>query len=178
VLHDNWSVAGTWAYIDSKVTKFVDDFDGDGSLSPRPDELIPLVMFAPENEWTLSLNYDQEFSNFRLAGTMMYHWIDEMYGNDKSTAEVYDEISTYGLTYQDAAAYTKAHTSDAYGTVNINLTASTLDDLYSISLWGRNILDERAAANGIGFIAGNSYQYATVTHTEPLTWGVTLKANF
>lgn len=174
LLHENWSVAGTYSYIDVEVTE-MEDPNG----NPLPSESFPLPQFVPENEWSLSLNYDQEFDAFRVAGTAMYHWIDEMYGNDKSAFEIVNETVGAGdFTPAEAAGFVDSHLSDAYGTLNLNVTVSTLDELYSATLWGKNVLDERAKQSTIAFVAGSNYQYSTATYTEPMTWGVTLKASF
>jgi outer membrane receptor protein involved in Fe transport len=153
-------------------------FDSTGAEYNLANKYLPIPQFIPENEFTLSLAYDQDFDNFTLAGTVTYHWIDEMVGNDKSVATVADEIAAYGLSYADAQAFVKSHSSEAHGTVNFNLTASDFEDRYSATLWVKNVLDERAAQSGLGFIAGSNYQYANQTWTEPRTMGVTLKANF
>ena len=178
LLSENWSLSGSWSYIDLSIAEFVDDYDGDGVFTARPDFLLPIAQFVPENEFSLSLAYDQDFDKFSLAGSFTYHWIDEMPGNDKSVEVVSDEIAPYGLTMEDAQEFVDGHTSDAYGRANLSLTASDLDDRYSATFWVRNVFDERAAQSGIGFVAGANYQYSTLTWTEPRTMGVTLKVNF
>src|SRR5690606_5349328 len=78
------------------------------------------------------------------------------------------------LSEAQAKSYVDAVTSDSYGLFNLNLTASPLDDRYSVSLWVKNLLDERKIASTIGFISSNTYQYVRGTYTEPRTWGATV----
>src|SRR5690606_11361980 len=175
LFHENWSIAATYAYIDSEFTEL------ESGGMKVPDEELPITQFVPENQWSLSLNYDQEFSALRLSGTATYYWIDEMLGNDESAASIVAESANLGvaaLTPAMAESFIDASTTDAYGLLNLNLTASTLDDKYSASLWVKNALDERKVQSTIGFISGQVYQYVRGTYTEPRMWGVTLNASF
>ena len=175
LLHENWSIAATYAYIDSEFTEL------ESGGMKVPDEELPITQFVPENQWSLSLNYDQEFSALRLSGTATYYWVDEMLGNDESAASIVAESANLGvaaLTPAMAESFIDASTTDAYGLLNLNLTASTLDDKYSASLWVKNALDERKVQSTIGFISGQVYQYVRGTYTEPRMWGVTLNASF
>jgi iron complex outermembrane receptor protein len=170
LIDENWSIGGSYSYIDAEITK------QDQGGVPVASDYRTVLMFIPENQWTLAANYDREFSTFRLAGTASYSWIDEMFGNDKSAATA--QIDSGNLSYEQAKGYVDASTTDAYGLLNINLTASPLDDRYSISLWCKNALDERKIASTIGFIAGTTYQYVRGVYTEPRTWGATVTFNF
>jgi hypothetical protein len=149
---------------------------------------MPLPQFIPENQFTLALNYDQEFDNFKLAGTLTYSWVDEILGDQKSVATILNDSRIYGganppegtptLTEAEARGYLDAVTSDAHGLFNLNLTVSPLDDQYSVTFWMKNVLDDRKIASNIGFISGQTYQYARGVYTEPRMWGVTATYNF
>ena len=82
------------------------------------------------------------------------------------------------MTLEEAKEWQKGHTTDAFGTLNLSVTLATLDDRYSATFWGKNVLDERKKQNSIGFIADGFYEYANITWSEPMTWGVTVRANF
>jgi outer membrane receptor protein involved in Fe transport len=171
LLADNWSIAGSYAYIDSEVTE-----KKEGGVSVPSNEL-PLPRYIPENQWSLVLNYDQEFSAFKLTGTATYTWIDEILGNDKSVTSLYQD-SGGNLTMEQARSAVDAYASDAYGLLSLNLMVSPLDDRYSVSLWCKNVLDERKISSTNSQITGSTYQYVSGRYTEPRMWGVTLTANF
>jgi iron complex outermembrane receptor protein len=183
LISENWSISGSYAYIDSEVTE-------QSLLSGQkvPKSQLPLAQFIPENQVTLSLNYDQEFESFKLAGTLTYFWIDEVHGDQKSVDKVVQDSrtgfsvanpnGTPTLTREQAKSYVDAVTTDAYGLFNLNLTASPLDDKYSVSLWVKNLLDERKIASTIGFVSANTYQYVRGTYTEPRMFGATVTVNF
>jgi iron complex outermembrane receptor protein len=174
-LNDYWNLSGSYAYIDSQVTE---QRRQDGSKIPSSE--LPIEQFIPENQWSLALNYDQEFSAYKLSGTVSYSWIDEIFGNDKSVQTIVDETARTSnpLTVAQARSFVDAATSDAFGLLNLSLTASPVDDLYSVTLWCRNALDERQVRSTIGFISGATYQYVRADYTEPRTWGVTVSAKF
>jgi iron complex outermembrane receptor protein len=175
LISDNWSISGSYAYIDSQVKE-----QRDQSGDKIPSAELPIEQFVPENQWSLTLNYDQEFSAFKLAGTVSYAWIDEIYGNDKSVQTIVNESASTSspLTPEQAKSFIDASTSDAFGLLNLNLTVSPLDDRYSVTLWVKNALDERKVQSTIGFISGATYQYVRAIYTEPRMWGVTVNANF
>ncbi len=175
LLSENWSLSGSYGYVDAEITSLVSFNPASGRVEALPSNRLPNVIRIPENEWTLSLNYDQEFDSLRVSGTAMYHWVDEMV----FVAETPAEIAAGGIVnFQDASEWESASTSDDYGLLNMSITFSTLDEKYNATLWGKNVLDERKAQSSIGFISGRAYQYATSTYTEPATYGVTLKVNF
>jgi iron complex outermembrane receptor protein len=185
LLHDNWSIAASYAYIDAKITEIEDPATGE-KVDKR---FIPDQFMVPKHEYTFSLNYDQEFGNFKLSGTAMWHWVDEMSFATSSPDQFHKELELdpaadniastvplgYSLDYYRAMA--KSVSTDAHGMLNLNLTVSPLDERFSITLWGKNVLDERAKNFAITNF-GTAYQYVSATYTEPRTYGVTVKANF
>lgn len=180
LLNENWNLSGSYAFIDAEVTSLIAYNPVSGMDEEVDANRRPQTQFIPENEWTLSVNYDQEFDAFNLQGTATYHWIDEMYGSPESAEEIVavSSASATPFTLAQAQEWVDAGTSDAHGTLNLNLTISTLDDKYSASLWSKNVLDERAQQSSINFILAPFYSYATATYTQPRTFGVTLKAKF
>ena len=177
LINDNFSLSGSYSYIDAEVTEFES-----GGVAVSEEEL-PTNQFIPENQWSLALNYDQEFSVYKVSATASYSWIDEMLGNDESASSIYAETQGLArvaarLTQEQAEGFVEAGTSDAYGLLNLNATISPLDDRYSLTLWVKNALDERKVQSTIGFISGDAYQYVRGTVTEPRTWGVTATMNF
>lgn len=170
-----WSIAATYAYIDAEIKsqEAVDPVTLE--FGDVPDNLLPNVTYVPEHEWTLSLNYDRDFANMNVRGTAMYHWVDERIHNTESADFIAYSTS---FTQAQAEAWQDASTTDAFGTLNLNVILTTLDERYSVSLWGKNVLDERAQQSSVAFILDPFYSYSTATYNEPRTWGVTLKANF
>jgi iron complex outermembrane receptor protein len=177
LINDNFSLSGSYAYIDAEFTELV------SAGVPVPDSELPVTQFIPENQWSLALNYDQEFETFKVAATAAYTWIDEMRGNDASPENIYQESQRLArvaarLTREQAKGFVDAATTDAYGLLNLSATVSPLDDRYSLTLWVKNALDERKVQSTIGFVSGDAYQYVRGTVTEPRTWGVTGTINF
>jgi outer membrane receptor protein involved in Fe transport len=176
LISENWSISGTYAYIDSEITELVEN--GAKVSSDR----LPIPNFIPENEASLSLNYDQEFSSFKVAATAMYRWVDWMYGNDESAQNGVDETAGLPdgleLSLEQAKEWVESHKTDPHGILNLNVTLSPLDDQYNVTFWVKNALDERKTNSSIAFISGNAYQYSTHGYTEPRMWGVTVQANF
>src|SRR5690606_29354520 len=78
LLSENWSLSGSYGYVDAEITSLVSFNPASGRVEALPSNRLPNVIRIPENEWTLSLNYDQEFDSLRVSGTAMYHWVDEM----------------------------------------------------------------------------------------------------
>jgi iron complex outermembrane receptor protein len=177
LINDNFSLSGSYAYIDAEVTEF------ESGGVRVPDSELPVNQFIPENQWSLALNYDQEFETFKVAATASYTWIDEMLGNNESAESIYQETQGLArvaarLTREQAESFVDAATTDAYGLLNLSATVSPLDDRYSLTLWVKNALDERKVQSTIGFVSGDAYQYVRGTVTEPRTWGVTGTINF
>lgn len=177
LFNDNWSLSGSYAYIDAQFTSLI-AFDSTlGKDAEVSANRLPNILYVPENEWTLSLNYDKDYASFNLRATATYHWIDEMYGNTESPAEI-EHASGGAISEAQAKDWEDATTTDAYGTLNLNAIFTTLDDKYSVSLWGKNVLDERAVQSSVAFILNPYYAYGNVSYTQPRTWGVTVKASF
>ncbi|MET0378715.1 MAG: TonB-dependent receptor [Spongiibacteraceae bacterium] len=185
LLTENLSISGSYAYIDAQIKSIEDQATGDDVSSDR----IPDQFMVPENEYTLSLNYDQDFSNFKLAGTATYHWVEAMSFATTSPAQFFYELETlpatdviastaplgYSLEYYESMV--NAVRTDSYGTLNLNVTASPLDERFSVTLWCKNVLDERAKNFAITNF-GTAYQYVSATIIEPRTYGFTVKAHF
>lgn len=179
ILSDNWSLSGSYAFVDTEITEMA-GADCTDPLLPVvesvPDACIPAVSLVPENEWTLALNYDREFSQFRLAGTAVYHWIDTIEYATRSATDY--QIALPALSVAQVQGAIDAARSDAYGTLNFNTTLSTLDDKYHLTLWCKNVLDERAVQSTVINIPGGAYQYVAATVNEPRTYGMSVKVNF
>jgi iron complex outermembrane receptor protein len=185
LLTDNLSVTGSYAYIDSKIKSIKDQATGGNVSSDR----IPEQFMVPKNEYTLGLNYDQDFSNFKLAGTATYHWVEAMSFATTSPGQFFYELETLPANDGNASTaplgnsleYYKGMVNsvrtDSYGTLNLNLTASPLDERFSVTLWCKNVLDERAKNFAITNY-GTAYQYVSATFVEPRTYGFTAKARF
>lgn len=189
ILSEDWAVSANYAYIDSKITELSNYNPLTGQIEKVSAEFIPEQFNVPENEWTLSLNYDHEFELFKVGATATYHWIEGYSMATTAPAELYreleegplvDGIATTNPLGYDLGYYedmTKAVRTDDYGILNLNITVSPLDDRYSVSLWSKNLLDERARNFSITNF-GTAYQYVSSMYTEPRTWGVTFKATF
>jgi iron complex outermembrane receptor protein len=165
-LIESITLNAAYAYTDAKYNEFK---DGNGNkVTPTPR-----LWYIPENEYSLSLNYHDEFAFGNLTFNALYHWIDEM---DSSDVSRYPAVPA-AMDAAKTKEYIKATTTDAYGTLNLRLTYTTPNEMFNVSLWGNNVLDERAKISTLGLIA-SSYNYVSAMYNDPMTWGVTIGAKF
>ncbi len=108
--------------------------------------------FAPEVSATLSGSYTKPLDN---GGTLI------LGGHAKYRSEFH--LDAEGLTARSQDGYTILDAKAAYRLPGEKLT---------LSLFGRNLLDEDYAVSGYGFIGYNTFRSA------PRTWGVEARLNF
>ncbi|MGE0384178.1 MAG: TonB-dependent receptor [Gammaproteobacteria bacterium] len=189
-LTDRWSAQGSFSWVDTQINS-LESFNYElGVVAPVPDARLPDIVRVPDMQWTLALNYNDELNLFqtplKLAATATYTWIDEFRSDSQNAAEiVYQSQSRPALlvfggdfNLAQAQSWVDNDYTDAFGLMNLNFTFSTLDDRYSLTLWSRNLFDERAKQSTLSFINGLVYQYGTANYTEPRTFGATLKYRF
>jgi len=185
LVHDNWSVSASYAYIDAQIKEIIDQETGENVSADR----IPEQFMVPKNEYTIGVNYDQDFGGYTVSGSATYHWVEDMSFSTSSPGQYYYELETrpandgiagtvpLGYTQEYYEDLVKSVRTDAYGLLNLSISVSPQDERFSVTLWGKNVLDERARNFAITNF-GSAYQYVSSTYTEPRTYGVTVKAKF
>ena len=142
-----WDLMGTYGYLKSEYAAYLADITGDGVVTDNSG-LVPRN--TPENTFGITTSYTTQVGNGELKGRVSYRFRDEMESNSSN---------------------------DALGTLdsieNVNATVTYSFDNYSVTLWGRNLTDEREQRwSTIGGLTTRGWW------NEPQTLGVTFKASF
>jgi len=147
LINENWDVLMTYGYLDSEYDDYFADLTGDGIVTDNSD-LVPRN--TPENTFGLTTAYTTQVGDGELQARVSYRWRDSMEA----------ESSNNPLGSLDSI-------------VNVNATLSYEIDKYRVSLWGRNLTDEREERwSTIGGLTSRGWW------NEPSTWGVTFSASF
>ncbi len=142
-----WDLLVTYGYLDSEYDDYIADLTGDGIVTDNSD-LVPRN--TPENTFGLTTSYTMQIGNGDLKGRVSYRFRDDMETNSSN-----DPLG---------------HLDSIY---NVNANISYSIENYSISVWGRNITDEREQRWAtIGGLTSRGWW------NEPSTYGVTLSASF
>ena len=142
-----WDLLVTYGFLDSEYDDYIADLTGDGIVTDNSD-LVPRN--TPENTFGLTTSYTMQIGNGDLKGRVSYRFRDDMETNSSN-----DPLG---------------HLDSIY---NVNANISYSIENYSISVWGRNITDEREQRWAtIGGLTSRGWW------NEPSTYGVTLSASF
>ena len=142
-----WDLLVTYGHLDSEYDDYIADLTGDGIVTDNSD-LVPRN--TPENTFGLTTSYTMQIGNGDLKGRVSYRFRDDMETNSSN-----DPLG---------------HLDSIY---NVNANISYSIENYSISIWGRNITDEREQRWAtIGGLTSRGWW------NEPSTYGVTLSASF
>ena len=142
-----WDVLATYGFLESEYDGYLADLNGDGVITDNSD-LKPRN--TPENTFGLTTSYTTQVGSGELTARVSYRFRDEME----------TESSNNPLGQLDSIH-------------NVNATISYEINNYRISVWGRNITDEREQRwSTIGGLTSRGWW------NEPDTYGVTLSASF
>jgi len=142
-----WDVMATYGYLKSEYDNYLADLTGDGIITDNSD-LVPRN--TPENTFGLTTSYTAQIGSGYLKARVSYRFRDSL--------ETESQNNPLG-------SLDSIHNVNA----NINYTINN----YSVSVWGRNITDEREERwSTIGGLTSRGWW------NEPATYGVTLSASF
>ena len=142
-----WDLMVTYGYLEAEYKDYLADLNGDGIITDNSG-LIPRN--TPENTFGVTTSYTTQIGNGELKGRVSYRFRDEM-NTDSSNNPLGDLDSIE----------------------NVNATISYSVENYSITLWGRNLTDEREQRWAtIGGLTSRGWW------NEPQTLGVTFAASF
>ena len=146
-LTEAWDVMATYGYLKSEYDDYIADLSGDGVITDNSD-LVPRN--TPENTFGLTTSYTARVGNGDLKARISYRFRDSMESESQNNP---------------LGSLDSIHNVNA----NINYTINN----YGISVWGRNITDEREQRwSTIGGLTSRGWW------NEPATYGVTLSASF
>ena len=142
-----WNVMATYGYLDSEYADYLADLTGDNIVTDN-SALVPRN--TPRNTFGLTTSYTAKVGNGDLKARISYRHRSDMETNSSNNPlGTLDSIS------------------------NVNATVSYTIDNYGVSLWGRNITDQREERWAtIGGLTSRGWW------NEPATYGVTVSASF
>jgi iron complex outermembrane receptor protein len=170
VTHD-LTLEANGALLDAKLTK-----------NPQPstfgstilfDQTSDNVAYAPKSQFSVAANYAHDFGSVRVKARLDYAWSASYFFGGQSCA-------TYKITPGCATALPQAvidaQTAPAAGLLGARLGFSFADDKYGITVWGRNLTNDRGRQSGL-YVA--SFGFAGLSNRrDPASYGVTLNAKF
>lgn len=147
------TISGGLSYLDPEYENFE-------SINPETGELEDLSHrpFSNVPEWTANLlvQYVFEFSNagsLRLRGDLAY--TDDIFFSDDDQCTCFDRLH-----------------ADSYTIYNAGITYVTSNQKWELSVFGRNLGDEREIRGGFGV---DAFGTTTVSYTEPRRYFVSLR---
>jgi iron complex outermembrane receptor protein len=151
---DGWTLQASAAVIDTSYDSYV---DAGVDVSDRH------IIGVPESEFALAATYERSLSFANFLARLDYAWRDSYFNNELAPSS---PASTAAL--QDAI------TAPASDVLNARLGLS-FENGWDISVWGRNVLDDRSKLTGL--YLGN-FGYVSGRFREPATYGVTASYKF
>jgi len=142
-----WDLMVTYGYLEAEYADYLADLNGDGVITDNSG-LIPRN--TPENTFGITTSYTTQIGDGELKGRLSYRFRDEMNSDSSNKPEgALDSIE------------------------NVNATISYSLENYSITVWGRNLTDEREQRWAtIGGITDRGWW------NEPATLGITFAASY
>ena len=142
-----WDLMVTYGYLEAEYADYLADLNGDGVITDNSG-LIPRN--TPENTFGITTSYTTQIGDGELKGRLSYRFRDEMNTDSSNKPQgALDSIE------------------------NVNATISYSLENYSITVWGRNLTDEREQRWAtIGGITNRGWW------NEPATLGITFAASY
>ena len=165
LISENLQANFTYAYTDGKYTEFLSRNANTGQLQDFAGNRLPQT---PEN----TVSFDVEYSVPLAIGEL------SLLGNLSFRDDV---------TFNPDAANEERSIFDNTGFINLNLTASYERGPWKVSLWGKNLTDERSLLFVVDALAGafltppeifSGEDYFTGAISNPRTYGITLSRSW
>jgi iron complex outermembrane receptor protein len=152
---DNFSVTAAGSYVDAKYTKFpegtcTEPIPTGGNIVTTCDVKGNRVLRTPEWTFTVMPSYRFNTPIGQFDANVTYNYNDGFFWHPENRLK-----------------------EDPYHIVNADLTWSRPDSPFSITLYGRNLLDERYSLYTETGPLANQYSAAA-----PLTWGAEFRVQF
>lgn len=151
---NNLSLNGYGALIRPKYLSYVDPVSGRDLTSNRFNNVT-------RNQFSVGANY----SRSNITATVNYTWYDK---TDKLSTPLSSLVARYGAT--EGTKIYNTTVVPAYGIMNARLSYN-ISDSYTVSVWGRNILNERVFVDMVPLEG----LFNASTLNEPATYGVSVR---
>ncbi|MDO7843517.1 TonB-dependent receptor [Sphingomonas immobilis] len=171
------SLSASGSFNDSKYLDF-----SDAAGDRRSERFI----FVPKYQFNLGAEYQTNLTS-RISSrfNLDYSWIDSRATTECVASSTRLASMCYttgpdinGRTIQQISAdIVAATTLPAAGVLNGRITFGLADDAYTISIWGKNLLDDRSVVGSL-YTPAPQRNYVSVQRREPVTYGVTASAKF
>jgi iron complex outermembrane receptor protein len=148
-LTENIRLQASYGYLDAEYKDYNADINGDGVITDNSDLTLRRT---PENTFGLSATYSEDFGDVAFVGDISYRWRDEI--ETISDNDPIGHVDSYGL-WSASADF-------------------TFSEQYQISVYGRNLGDQRHAESVINIGPLTS----TGTYNQPRNWGVEFSYTF
>jgi len=144
---ENFSISGNYAYLDTEAKDLIlNTAGGEADFSGLP------LRQAPENSYNLIFNYDHKANNGDWGFRVQFSHMDD--------------------AHNDYATYLDTITEEA-DLLDASVNWSSQDGKYNVTLWGKNLTDERYVKHSYRIGPGTIGVWS-----DPLTFGVTGQVNF
>jgi iron complex outermembrane receptor protein len=150
-----WLLQASIGYLDARYDELADKFNFDG-LDLR--QLTEDSKFVNAPEW--STNLGMQYTHYRSNGAELTTRVDWSY-----RSEVYEDAYNYPFLVQDDLHL-----------LNASVNYVSASDQWELSLFGKNITDERYFVSG--FTNGLVQQTGTVNLGRPFEWGLSFLYHF
>jgi len=149
ILAESFRVHVSYGYLDAEFNGYEADIDGDGNVTNN-DHLK--LRRAPENTLGVSMMYFCNFGDVDFDANLTYRWQDEM-----ETIANNDPLGTV----------------ESHGIWNASADF-TLHENYQLSIYGRNLGDERFTTSVVNIGPLSSFG----AYNQPRNWGAELRVKF
>ena len=163
-------------FVDAEYVKFID--------AAGVDVRNQRITLVPKWSYSLSAQYAHPIShNVSFSANLDYSWTDK-YASDRCAAT--GPVACWTTTTVDLNGLTAAQigqnivaatTMDAAGILNGRVTFGFEDNKYRLAVWGRNLTNDRGRIQAT-YLQANPRNYVGGAVREPLTYGMTVSAEF
>ncbi|GGD61283.1 TonB-dependent receptor [Lacimicrobium alkaliphilum] len=147
LLTDNLTLTGSYGFIDAE---FTDSFEVDGE-----DFQGNRMRRTPEHSFNMAATYEWETDAGYWSARLDYQYQDEYFFDNSNDP----------LTHVDSET-----------TLNASVQLASLDDTWSVQLWGKNLTDEQNIASTTVYAAWDNTVFSS--YKAPRTFGVSVTYQF
>ncbi len=159
----NWFLRANYGYLDASYENFVADIDGGAVIEPTDNSYLR-PRNTPENTFGVSTTYTLAVGPGNLQGVLAYRYRDSI------EVDLVSQVPTKPISPSDSGGI---GSMDSIYDLSVQLSYLFSDDRYRITVYGKNLTDERELHNQtIGGIATRGYW------NDPRTYGVEFAVSF
>jgi iron complex outermembrane receptor protein len=160
---ERWSLRANYGYLDAKYEDFIADIDGGAVIEPTDNSYLR-PRNTPENTFGINTTYTLPIGPGNLQGVLAYRYRDSI------EVDLVSQVPTKPVSPADSGGI---GAMDSIYDVSAQLSYMFSDDRYRITVYGKNLTDEREVfGQTIGGIATRGYW------NDPRTYGVEFAMSF